>query len=102
MQGSLLRLSRHQEPLDENQSSQLGVFPCWAEPDITISSPGFAGIRAFPSSDDKLIALASCHQHNLPAEMGWRVTGGREESVFPMSRVPSLHFSANADGLRCT
>ena len=76
MQGSLLCLSRHQEPLDENQLSQLGAVPCSAEPDINISSAGFAGICAFPSSDDKLIAPVSCPQHGLPAETGWWGGGG--------------------------
>lgn len=77
MQGSLVCLSRHHEPLDENQLSQLGVVPCWAKLDLNVSYPGFAGICAFSSSDDKLIALASCHLHSLPAEMGWGGVYGR-------------------------
>ena len=56
---------------DENQLSQVGVGPyCSAEPDINISCPEFAGICEFPSSDDNMIALVSCHQHNLSAEPG--------------------------------
>lgn len=47
---------------DENQLSQLEVTPYHvAEPDINISCPGVAGIYVFPSCDDKMIALASCH-----------------------------------------
>ena len=79
MQGSLVCLSRHHEPPDENQLSQLGVIPCSAKLDINISSPGCAGICAFPSSDDRLIALASCHQHGLPAETVWWVGLGLRE-----------------------
>lgn len=101
MQGSLLCLSRHPEPLDENQLSQLGAVLCSAEPDINISSAGFAGICVFPSSDDKLIAVVSCHQHSLPAEKGVGGVGGGR-SVFLVSQVPSLLSIIDGDWFPCT
>lgn len=63
--------SQAPEASDENQLSQLGFGPYrLAEPDINISFPGFAGLCVFPSNDDKLIALVSCHQWNLSADWG--------------------------------